>query len=95
MHSILRNSKQGTGKRDGEIKVKFNVDDIAEVEHAERAEKLRSEFKKRRADNKKWKRTMKNLPEKVYNALMNPAFVDRLNTLARMVSGHKFPEFVY
>lgn len=90
MHSILRNSKQGTGKRDGEIKVKFNVDDIAEVEHAERAEKLRSEFKKRRADNKKWKRTMKNL-----NALMNPAFVDRLNTLARMVSGHKFPEFVY
>jgi hypothetical protein len=84
MHSILRNSKQGTGKRDSESKVKFKVDDIAEVEHTERAEKLRSEVKKRRADNKKWKKTRAHLAENVYAALMNPAFADRLNIHATM-----------
>jgi hypothetical protein len=79
MHSILRDSKQGTGKRDGESKVNFMVDDIAEVEHTERAEKLRAEVKKRRADNKKWKKTMADLAENVYAVLMNPTFADRLN----------------
>jgi hypothetical protein len=82
MHSILRNSKQGTGKRDSETKVKFNVDDIAEVEHAERAVLLRSQVKKLRADNKTWKQIMKNLDKKVYTALMTTAFHDRLNTYA-------------
>jgi hypothetical protein len=84
MHSsILRNSKQGTGKRGSKTKVKFSVDDTAEVEHTERAVSLRSQVKKRRADNKKWKKMMTNLDEKVYTALMTPAFADLLNTYAR------------